>query len=75
MTILFLSAALSLSFVVCQAAVRSTAIPLPIASSITVQELTDTSRLNPFNGSSEYRQVVVSYYEPYLKDNCASIGE
>lgn len=67
-------------FIICQAAANSTTIPLPqpegpYASSITVQELTDTSRPNPFNGTSEYRQVVVSYYEPYLKQDCARIGE
>ncbi|KAL1887405.1 hypothetical protein Sste5346_010246 [Sporothrix stenoceras] len=62
---------------------NTTAIPLPVpegpyASSITVQTLTDTSRLNPFNvtdAASPYRQLVVSYYEPYLKEDCASIGE
>ncbi|CAK7245722.1 MAG: hypothetical protein STHCBS139747_007311 [Sporothrix thermara] len=61
-------------------AVNTTTVPLPVpdgpyASSITVEVLTDTSRANPFNGSSPYRQVVISYYEPYLKEDCATIGE
>lgn len=74
---LALSLALSPSLALAQ---NTTAIPLPApdgpyASSITVQVLTDTSRANPFNGSSPYRQLLVSYYEPYLKADCASIGE
>lgn len=72
--------ALCLAFNPSILAQNTTAIPLPTpegpyASSITVQELTDTSRANPFNGTSPYRQVLVSYYEPYLKADCASIGE
>ncbi|KAJ5112862.1 hypothetical protein N7456_001396 [Penicillium angulare] len=50
----------------------------PYVSSITVQTLTDRSRLNPFNVSdarSPYRQLVVSYYEPYQKESCALIGD
>lgn len=70
----------SIPSIIGQPSVNTTAVPLPTpegsyVSSITVQELTDTSRPNPFNGSSPYRQVVVSYYEPYLKEDCANIGE
>ncbi|TGO25304.1 hypothetical protein BPAE_0083g00370 [Botrytis paeoniae] len=68
------------SLVVGQTSLNTTAIPLPVpegpyTSTITVSELTDTSRANPFNGSSPYRQLVVSYYEPYLREDCANIGE
>lgn len=67
-------------FVVGQDIVNITAIPLPTpegpyASSITIENLTDKSRPNPFNGSSAYREVVVSYYQPYLEDECFKVGE
>jgi hypothetical protein len=83
MASLLLHAALFLLFIpsiVGEASINTTAIPLPTpegpyASSIIVEELTDKSRPNPFNGSSAYRQLVVSYYEPYLKKDCANIGE
>jgi hypothetical protein len=77
---LLFPAALLLSSLPSIVGLKATAISFPApegpySSSIKVQVLTDTSRLNPFNGSSRYRQVVVSYYEPYLKTDCANIGE
>ena len=84
MASLALRAAFFLSFVpslvVVEASINITTIPLPVpegpySSTIAVSELTDTSRANPFNGSSPYRQLVVSYYEPYLREDCANIGE
>ncbi|TGO85213.1 hypothetical protein BPOR_0419g00040 [Botrytis porri] len=84
MVSLALSAVFFLSFisslVACQTSINTTAVPLPVpegpyASTITVSELTDTSRANPFNGSSPYRQILVGYYEPYLREDCDNIGE
>lgn len=66
--------------VVGEATANKTVIALPVpegpyTASLTVEELTDTSRPNPFNGSSPYRQVVISYYQPYLKTDCVNISE